>query len=109
MLMMTFHLRLKRVSKPKQLKLEFDLVKLKDPDVFETFQALIGGSFAPLIIMNNEDANMDSMITTFNTAVAETTSKILAKHRQKKKPWVTAEILDLCDKRREQRKKRFEP
>ncbi|WP_419584015.1 hypothetical protein, partial [Thiolapillus sp.] len=26
-----------------------------------------------------------------------------------KKPWVTAEILDLCDKRRELRKKRFEP
>ena len=27
----------------------------------------------------------------------------------RKKPWVTAEILDLCDKRRELRKKRFEP
>ena len=26
-----------------------------------------------------------------------------------KKTWVTAEILDLCDKRRELRKKRFEP
>ena len=32
----------------------------------------------------------------------------MAKHRQKKKPWITAEILDLCDKRRELRKKRFE-
>ena len=31
------------------------------------------------------------------------------KHRQKKKPWITAEILDLCDKRRELRKKRFDP
>ena len=30
-------------------------------------------------------------------------------HRQKKKPWVNAEILDLCYKRRELRKKRFEP
>ena len=36
-------------------------------------------------------------------------SEILGKHRQKKKPWITAEILDLCDKRRELRKKRFEP
>ena len=51
----------------------------------------------------------DSMITTFNTAVTETASDILGKHRQKKKPWITAEILDLCDKRRELRKKRFEP
>ena len=49
------------------------------------------------------------MITTFNTAVTETTSEILGKHCQKKKPWITTEVLDLCDKRREQRKKRFEP
>ena len=51
----------------------------------------------------------DSMITTFNTAVTETASEILGKHNQKKKPWITADILDLCDKRRELRKKRFEP
>ena len=63
--------------------------------------------------MNDEDTVMDSMISTFNTAVTETATEILGKHRQKKKsnkkPWVTAEILDLCDKRREQRKNRFEP
>ena len=59
--------------------------------------------------MDNEDIGMDSVITTFNTAVTETASKILGKRRQKKKPWVTEEILDLYDKRRELRKKRFEP
>ena len=41
--------------------------------------------------------------------MTETASEILGKHRQKKKPWVTAEILELCDERRELRKKRFEP
>ena len=70
---------------------------------------MIGGRFAPLTIMSNEDTDIDSMITTFNTAVTETASEILGKHRQKKKPWITAEILDLCDKRRELRRKRFEP
>ena len=35
--------------------------------------------------MNNEDTDMDSMITTFNTAVTETASEILGKHRQPKK------------------------
>ena len=59
--------------------------------------------------MSNEDTDKDSMITTFNTAVTETASEILGKHRQKKNPWITAEILDLCDKRRELRKKRSEP
>ena len=33
----------------------------------------------------------------------------LANIIRRKKPWVTVEILDLCDKRRELRKKRFEP
>ena len=58
-------------------------------------------------MFNNEDIDIDSMITTFNTAVTETASEILGKHRQKKKPLVTAEILDLCDKSRELGKKIF--
>ena len=49
------------------------------------------------------------MITTFNTAVIETARGILCKHRQKKKLWVTAEILDLCNRRRKLRKKQFKP
>ena len=69
---------------------------------------MIGGRFAPVTTMSNEDTDIDSMITTFNTAVTETASEILGKHRQKKKPWITAEILDLCDKRRELKKKRSE-
>ena len=46
---------------------------------------MIGGKFAPLNIMSNEDTGIDSMITTFNTAVTETASEILGIHRQKKK------------------------
>ena len=107
LLVMTFHLRLKRISKPKpkHTRLKFDLEKLKDPNVWETFQAMIGGRKAPLTIMSNEDADVNSMITIFNTAATETASEIIGKHRQKKKPWITAEILDLCDKRRELKKK----
>ena len=91
---------------------------MKEPNVLETFQAMIGGRFAPLVIMSNDDTDIDSMNTTLNTAVTETASEILCKHRQKEKNnnkkqtkqknWITADILDLCDKRRELRKKRFE-
>ena len=77
--------------------------------MLETFKAMIGGRFAPLTITSNEDTDIESMITTFNTAVNETASENLGKHPQKKKTWITAEILDLCDKRSELRKKRFEP
>ena len=104
LLMITFHLRLKRISKPKHTRLKFYLEKLKDPKVLETFLAMIGGRFAPLTIMSNDDTDLDSMITTFNTAATETAGEILCKYRQKKRPWVTAEILDLCDRRRGLRK-----
>ena len=101
LLMITFHLRLKRISKPKHTRLKLDLEKLKDPNVLGTFQAMIGETFAPLTIMNNEHTDLDSIIP---TAVIETAGEILGKHRQKKKPWVTAEIPDLCDRRRELKK-----
>ena len=84
MLMMTFYLRLKRISKPNHTRLTFDFEKLKDHNVLETFQAMIGGKFAPLTIMDNEDTDLGSMITTFNTAVTETASEILGKQHQKK-------------------------
>ena len=46
---------------------------------------MIGRKFAPLTTMDNEDTDLESMITTLNTAVIETASEILGKHRQKKK------------------------
>ena len=101
--MFLIHCHLKRISKSEHTRLKFDLEKLKDPSVLETVQAKTGRKFAPLTIMNNEDTDMDSKITTFNTAVTETASEILSKHCQKKTR-VTAEILDLCDKRREVRR-----
>ena len=60
MLMMTFNLCLKRISKSKHTRLKFDHEKLKNPNVLKTFQAMVGGKFAPLIIMNNEDTDLDS-------------------------------------------------
>ena len=52
---------------------------------------------------------MASMITTFNIAVTETVGEILGKYHEKKTPWVSANIVDLCNKRRELKKKTFEP
>ena len=46
------------------------------------------------------------MMITFNTAVTETAHEILGKHHQKKKSLVTADILDLFDKRKKQKQLR---
>ena len=72
-------------QKPKHTRLKFDLEKLKDPNVLETFQAMIGGKFAPLNSMNNEYTDLDLMITTFNTAVTKTASEILGQHTSEEK------------------------
>ena len=108
MMQMTFHLHLKRISKPKHTRLKFDLKKAEISQLVGNLPSY-DRKFAPLTIMSNEDTDINSMITTFNAAVTEKASEILGKHRQKKKPWIIADILDLCDKSRELRKKRFEP
>ena len=72
------------------------------------FQDTIGGIFAPLAKLVDEDADLDSMVTHFNKVVTDTAAELLGKQRRKRKPWVTPEILDLCDQRRDLKKKRDE-
>ena len=105
--MISFRVCLKKARKLNQPRLRFDLEKLRDPDVACTFQATIGGKFAPLIGLSDEDMDIDTMITTYNTAVTDAASEILGKERRRKKPWVTKDVLDLCDERRYFKKKRY--
>ena len=48
--------------------------------------------------------DIDTMITTYNTAVTDAASEILGR----KKPWVTKDVLDFCVERRDLKKKRYE-
>ena len=108
LVMMTFRLHLRKVMKQGQTRIRFDLEKLKDPEVAEAFQAMIGGKFAPLTMFNPDDTDIDKFVDTFNKAVTDTANEILGKQRRVKQPWVTANILDQCDKRRELKKKKNE-
>ena len=49
-----------------------------------------------------------TMITTYNAAVTDAAREILGKECRRKKPWVTRDVLDLCDERRNLKKKRYE-
>ena len=51
--------------------------------------------------------DVDTMITTYSAAVTDAASEILGKERRRKKPWVTKDVLDLCDERRDLKKKRY--
>ena len=73
-----------------------------------TFQATIGRKSAPLTGLRDEDMGINTMITTYNTAVTDPAGVILGKERRRKKPWVIKDILDLSDDMRDLKKKRFE-
>ena len=89
--MMTFQTRLKNSRKPTQPRIRFDLEKLNDPTVMSAFQTTIDGRFAPLAMLADEDADLDSMVTHFSKAVTDTAAELLGKQRRKRKPWVTPE------------------
>ena len=97
--MLTFRVRLKKVRKPTQPRLRFDLEKLRDPDVACAFRATVGAIFAPLIGLRDVDMDIDTMITTY---------KILGEERPKKKHWIPKDVLDLRDERRDLKKRRYE-
>ena len=107
LVMMTFKLHLKKVSKQGHSRIRFDLEKLRDPEVAETFKAMIAGKFAPLTLLDADDVNMDDLINKFNVAVTETANETLGMYRHHKQPWVTPNILHLCNKRRELKKDKF--
>ena len=65
------------------------------------FQGKVGGKFAPLIGLRDGDRDISTMITT----VTDATSEILGKECSRKKLWVTRDVLDLCDERRDLKKK----
>ena len=79
LVMRTFRVCLKKAKKPNQPRLRFNLEKLGDPNVACTFQATIGGKFAPLIGLRDEDMDINTMITTYNTVVTAAASEIFGK------------------------------
>ena len=108
LVMMSFRLRLKKIKMQSPTRIKFDLERLKDPQVADAFQAMKGGQFTPLTLLNADDTEVDTLVNSFNKALTESASEILGKHRAVKRTWVTTSILDLCDERRALKKGRHE-
>ena len=100
LVMMTFRVHLKKVRKPNQPRLRFDLAKLRDPDVACTSQATICGKFTPLIGMRDEDMDINTMITTYNTSPTDAASETLGNKCRRKMQWVARDVFHLFDERR---------
>ena len=103
LVLLVMKVKLKKKQKPANPRIKFDLEKLDDPEVAEIFQARIGGRFAALNLL---DKDINDLTTSFNEAVRETAEEVVRRQRKKHQQWVTNDILDLCDVRRERKKEK---
>ena len=76
--------------------------------ILALYSVTLGVKFAPLIGLWDNDMGIYTMITTYNTALTDAASEILGKDCRRKKPWVTKDVLNLCDDRRDLKKRRYE-
>ena len=81
--MMIFRLRLQRMKSQGDVRIKFSLEKVKDSNIDENFQATIGGKFAPLLVLDNENTEVDTLINGFNTSMTETANGILGTDQQR--------------------------
>ena len=108
LVMMTMKLRLNSAKKNKNIRLKFNLEKLQNPEIADAFKSTLGERIQPLIEdVGKSDINVT--IAAFNKAITETAKEKLGRRQQPKKPWVTKDILDLCDKRRGLKNKKYTP
>ena len=107
LVMTHFRLRLKATSKPKRTRNEFDCEKPKETAVAIAFKAKIGGEFAPLSVLEEDDKET---LNDFSTTVTDTEARaILGKHPQKTTLLITNELLAMCDQRRGPTKAKSNP
>ena len=101
MVLMTMKMKLKKNFKQDSPRIRFNVDKLKDPEIAEVFEARVGGRFSALGLLEND---INTMTDNIKEVLQETAAEVLGKEKKKNKPWVTNDILNLCDERRELKK-----
>ena len=69
----------------------------------DLFGATIGGKLAALGLVEDD---MDSLTGSVHGALVDAASEVLGRARRRKRPWMTNDILDLCDRRGGPRERR---
>ena len=103
LVMMTLKMKLRANKKNRTTGTLFNLGKLKDPEITKIFQGELAGRFAPLLLLDQDPQELCDRFTTIMETTAE---EKLGRARKIKKPWITPDVLESCDKRREKKKKR---
>ena len=67
-------------------------------------QAKVGGKFATLCVL---DSDVDIIANSLKEGLLSTDEEVLERQRKKIQPWVTNEVLDLCDQRRQLKQQKY--
>ena len=101
------NLRLKRWSnkREKRKRIRYNVNKLKDQTISKAYSDHLDAQLSE-IEKNMKDCDLTEICSDFEQALTSSASEIIGKYRSKKQPWITGDILDLCDKRRTLKSKR---
>jgi len=88
---------LSRQLTPKNPNIKYDQSKLNDPRIQTRFKARIGWKFAPLLLLNDHQETIEA----FTVGINEAAEKCWEGLDVTKQPWITEEMLELGDRRRE--------
>ena len=103
LVMMALKVKLKVNRKSNENRTHYDIEKLKDPQIAKQFQEELAGRFEPLRLL---DQDSQQLCDKFTNIMEEVSAEKLGKPRKIKKPWMTKELIEKCDDRRDKRRKR---
>ena len=66
------------------------------------FQAKVDGKFAAFCVI---DLDVDALANSLKEGLLSTADEVLGRQRKKIQPWVTNEVLDLCNQRQQRNNK----
>lgn len=68
LIILNFRVRHKNIKRPKNTRLKFDLDKLRNPSIHETFQTKVVGKFAALLTLEED---RETMANKFNETMCK--------------------------------------
>ena len=95
------NLKLKlRSNKPsKNKRIQYNVNKLKDSRICNLYSKKLDEKLNDLE-KNIDDYNSIEIYAKFEQIIANSALEIIGKYRSKKQPWITDDIMELCDERR---------
>ena len=103
LVMCNLHLKLRSNKRHRSTRIRCNIDRLKDSHISHLYANKLSEKLENIDTRNSD---LTAMYTQFEDVNISTATEILGKYRKKKQPWITDDILDLCDERRSLKSKK---